>query len=77
MLADLGIMLPSWVGLVASLASLALLRWVPRTLGPLLIASTLTFLVFYMLGRQAFFNYYYLVGATWLFAGAALADADG
>ncbi len=76
MLADLGVVLPSWVGLVASLASLALLR-VPRKPGPLLMASSLTFMLFYVLGRQAFCNYYYLVGASWLFAGASLADAGG
>ncbi len=77
MLADAGVALPSWVGMTASLASIGLLRWVPRKLGPLLMASSLTFLLFYVLGRQAFCNYYYLVGATLLFAGAALADAGG
>jgi hypothetical protein len=70
-----GTLLPSWMGFVASLASLGALVWVPRQLGALLLASSLTFLVFYALGRQAFCNYYYLLGATWLFAAAALPPA--
>ena len=75
MLADFGVALPSWLGMAASLASVGVLPWLPRRLGPLLMASSLTFLLFFVLGRQAFCNYYYLVGATWLFAGAALGEA--
>ena len=69
-----GIVLPSWLGFAASVGSVGALAWTPRKLGPLLLASSLTFLVFYLLGRQAFCNYYYLLGATWLFAGASLAE---
>jgi hypothetical protein len=71
-----GVLLPSWVGFVASAGSLGALAWAPRRLGPLLLASSLTFLVFYLLGRQAFCNYYYLLGATWLFAAGSLAGGD-
>jgi hypothetical protein len=64
--------LPWWVGFAATAASLAVLRGLPRTFGPLLLAASLQFLLFYVLGRQAFCNYYYLLGQTWLFAAAAL-----
>ncbi len=74
---DAGILLPSWLGFAGALASLGALAWIPRRLGPLLLASSLTFLVFYLLGRQAFCNYYYLLGATWLFAAASLAEPAG
>jgi hypothetical protein len=74
-LSDAGVFLPSWLGFAASVASLVALAWTPRRLGPLLLASSLTFAVFYLLGRQAFCNYYYLLGATWLFAAGSLADA--
>ncbi len=70
-----GVLLPSWLGFAASVASLGALAWAPRKLGPLLLASSLTFLVFYLLGRQAFCNYYYLLGATWLFAAGSLAES--
>ena len=71
-----GVVVPSWVGFAASAGTLGALAWVPRRLGPLLLASSLTFLVFYLLGRQAFCNYYYLLGATWLFAAGALAGGS-
>lgn len=74
---DAGIALPSWLGFATSIGSLAVLRWTRRALGPLLLASALTFLVFYLLGRQAFCNYYYLLGATWLLAAASLAEPGG
>ena len=41
-------------------------------LGPLLLGSCLVFGLFYLLGRQAFCNYYYLLDATALFAAASL-----
>ena len=74
---DAGILLPPWLGFAGALASLGALAWIPRRLGSLLLASSLTFLVFYLLGRQAFCNYYYLLGATWLFAAASLAEPAG
>jgi hypothetical protein len=70
-----GVLLPSWVGFAASVGSLGALAWAQRRLGALLLASSLTFLVFYLLGRQAFCNYYYLLGATWLFAAGSLAES--
>jgi hypothetical protein len=72
MLSDAGVFLPSWLGFAATGASLAVLKGMPRALGPLLLTASLQFLLFYVLGRQAFCNYYYLLGPTWLFAAAAL-----
>ncbi len=75
MLSDWGVVLPSWLGFAGSIGAISALFWTPRRLGPLLLASTLVFVVFYLLGRQAFCNYYYLLGATWLLAAASLGDA--
>jgi hypothetical protein len=72
MIADAGFILPSWVGLVATMGFLAFLPRVARTAGALLLASAVAFLVFYVLGRQAFCNYYYVVCQTLLIAAAAL-----
>jgi hypothetical protein len=74
-LARFGVRLPSWVGMVASLATFGALPRVPRTVGALLLSSSLTFLAFYVFGRQAFCNYYYLLDATVLVAAAALTEA--
>jgi len=72
-IADAGFILPGWVGIVSTLAFLAaFLPRVPRKLGPLLLASAVSFLVFYVLGRQAFCNYYYVVCQTLLIAAAVL-----
>ncbi len=80
-LARIGLILPSWVGFVAALAPIAWVARVarlPRRLAPLLLASSVAFGLFYLLGRQAFCNYYYLLDATVLFAGATLlADGEG
>jgi hypothetical protein len=69
-----GIVMPTWVGFVAGLLPLAWLRRFPRTLPALLLASSVSFSLFYVLGRQAFCNYYYLLDVTVLFAAATLAD---
>ncbi len=74
-LSRFGVQLPSWVGIVASFVTFSTLRLVPRVVGALLLSSVLTFLVFYVFGRQAFCNYYYLLDATVLIAAAALAGA--
>ncbi len=71
-----GILLPMWLGFVAALASFAVVWCVPRQLGTLLLASTLPFFGFYLFGRQAFCNYYYLLDATLLFAAAAMGSPD-
>jgi hypothetical protein len=72
-LARIGFITPSWVGFVAALAPIAWLTRIPRTLAPLLLGSCVCFGLFYVLGRQAFCNYYYLLDATVLFAAATLA----
>ena len=71
--ARIGFITPSWVGFVAALAPFAWLSRIPRTLAPLLLGSCVCFGLFYVLGRQAFCNYYYLLDATVLFAAATLA----
>jgi hypothetical protein len=74
-LARFGYRVPAWVGMVASLATIGALPRVPRTVGALLLSASLTFLAFYVFGRQAFCNYYYLLDATVLVAAAALTEA--
>jgi hypothetical protein len=66
--------LPSWLGPLAALASFGVLARVPRRIDALLLAASLTFFLFFVLGRQAFANYYYLLDATLLLAAAAAAD---
>jgi hypothetical protein len=72
LVADAGFRWPSWVGFVATVAFLVVATRFRRSLGYRLVASAAAFLVFYLLGRQAFCNYYYVVGATLLFGAAAL-----
>ncbi len=67
-----GFAVPTWVGFLAALGPVALLARLRRELSPLLLASCLAFGLFYVLGRQAFCNYYYLLDATALFAAATL-----
>lgn len=69
-----GRIVPTWVGFLAALLPVAG-AWafrIPRTPAVLLLASCLAFGLFYLLGRQAFCNYYYLLDATALFAAATL-----
>jgi hypothetical protein len=73
-LARLGFITPTWVGFLAALVPMAWLRRVPRTLPWLLLATSVSFSLFYVLGRQAFCNYYYLLDATVLFAVATLEE---
>jgi hypothetical protein len=70
----LGFKMPTWVGFVAALAPMAWLPRIPRQLPWLLLAVSITFGLFYVLGRQAFCNYYYLLDATVLFAAATMKD---
>jgi hypothetical protein len=67
--------LPSWVGFLAGLAPLAALRKLPRKVSPLLLGASMTFVLFYLFGRQAFLNYYWLLDFTALLALATLPDA--
>ena len=68
-----GRIVPTWVGFLAALGPVALLARIRRELSTLLLGSCLAFGLFYVLGRQAFCNYYYLLDATALFAAATLA----
>ena len=65
----MGIVLPRlWtlaVGLVASLITLRVFRSLPRPLG-FLYAATITTFAMYLLGSQAFVNYYFFVGGLLL-----------
>ncbi|MGO8992723.1 MAG: hypothetical protein ACLQVI_05310 [Polyangiaceae bacterium] len=70
----IGIVLPTWVGFLAGLAPIAWLRRMPRTLPVLLLAASVSFSLFYVLGRQAFCNYYYLLDVTVLFGAATLGE---
>jgi hypothetical protein len=72
LIADAGPVLPSWVGFAATLAFLLAASRLRRSLGYRLVVSAAAFLVFYLLGRQAFCNYYYVVGATLLLGAAGL-----
>jgi hypothetical protein len=72
--ARLGGPLPSWLGFAATLATLAAtpiliaVRAMRGRLADLLLACCVAYSLFYYLGRQAFFNYYYLVAITCLVA---------
>jgi hypothetical protein len=74
-LARIGIIVPTWVGFLAALVPFAWLRRFPRQLAPLLLASCVCFGLFYLLGRQGFCNYYYLLGITALFAAASVDES--
>jgi hypothetical protein len=69
-----GYIVPSWVGFVSALVPMLWLKKIPRRPSPLLLGSCVAFGLFYLLGRQAFCNYYYLLDATALFAAATLAE---
>ncbi|MFL5357532.1 hypothetical protein [Archangium sp.] len=60
--------LPGWLGFAGALALWALTLARRRSPERMLLGSALVFGVFFFLGRQAFCNYYYQVGATVLAA---------
>jgi hypothetical protein len=68
-----------WLGaiaqLVAGTVAWAMLRG--KGVGDLLLASALSLLASFLLGTQAFANYYALAAALLLFAALALARRDG
>jgi hypothetical protein len=68
-----GVLLPSWVGIAASVVPYALLLRLRRDLAALLLVACLSLLCFFAFGRQAFCNYYYLVCGAAL---VALADTE-
>lgn len=66
-----GVELPTWTSfLAAAVVGLATLG-LPRRAATLLLAVAVALTLFFALGRQAFQNYYYLVGATALLAASA------
>jgi hypothetical protein len=69
-------LMPAWVGFLAAVAPLASIPRLPRRLAPLLLGSCATFMLFYLLGRQAFLNYYWLLDLTGLLALATLPEAE-
>jgi hypothetical protein len=75
-LSTLGVIVPSWVGLATSVAPYALfvrgLRR-DRNLAAVALVACLSLLCFFVFGRQAFCNYYYLVCGAAL---VALADTE-
>jgi hypothetical protein len=71
-LARWGYTVPTWVGFVAGLTPLVFLGKLRRTPASLLLGSSLAFGLFYVFGRQAFCNYYYLLNTTMLLAAAAM-----
>jgi hypothetical protein len=69
-------LVPSWVGFLGALAPLALLRRMPRRLAPLLLGACATYMLFYLLGRQAFLNYYWFLDLTGLLALATMPESS-
>jgi high-affinity Fe2+/Pb2+ permease len=64
--------LPAWVSLGVWLAGVAWLTWkMPRTLAGWLFSMATSWLIFFLVGKQAFINYYYFISFTLLLAVAA------
>ncbi len=71
-LARQGVDLPAKVSVGIWLLAMAWLTWkMPRTLGGWLFSMATSWLVFFLLGKQAFINYYYFISFTLLLAVAA------
>jgi hypothetical protein len=67
-----GVELPAWVSVGVWLLAVAWLTWkMPRTLGGWLFSMATSWLVFFLVGKQAFINYYYFISFTLLLAVAA------
>lgn len=58
-----GAPLPSWMGFAGAIAIIAASTRLPRTVPVQLLAANVAFMIFFLFGRQAFANYYYLDGA--------------
>jgi hypothetical protein len=69
------IFVPTWLGPLLALASFWLLRLVRRGVAELVLASSVTLFCFFLFGRQAFANYYYLLNITILIALSAVQDS--
>ena len=71
-LARAGVELPARVSVGIWLLAVAWLTWkMPRSLGGWLFAMATSWLVFFLVGKQAFINYYYFISFTLLLAVAA------
>lgn len=72
------IVLPAWIAFLGGGAALlAVSRWAPRTPAGFAGATAIFFFVFFLLSKQAFMNYYYLVLVAVSCAVAATASARG
>ena len=71
-LARQGVELPAKLSVGIWLLAMAWLTWkMPRTLAGWLFSMATSWLVFFLLGKQAFINYYYFISFTLLLAVAA------
>jgi hypothetical protein len=63
-----GVELPGWIGLILWLAAMVWLTWkMPRTLSGWLFSTATLWVVFFLVGKWAFMNYFHLViGALFL-----------
>jgi hypothetical protein len=69
-----GVELPAWVSVGIWLVGVAWLTWkMPRSLAGWLFSMATSWLIFFLLGKQAFINYYYFISFTLLLAVAASA----
>jgi hypothetical protein len=67
-----GMELPSWVSVGIWLLAVSWLTWkMPRSLSGWLFSMATSWLVFFLVGKQAFINYYYFISYTLLLAAAA------
>jgi hypothetical protein len=71
-MARYGVALPGWVSVGIWLLATAWLTWkMPRSLGGWLFSMATSWLVFFLVGKQAFINYYYFISFALLLAVAA------
>ncbi len=67
-----GVELPAWVSLGIWLLAVGWLTWkMPRSLAGWLFSMATSWLIFFLLGKQAFINYFYFISFTLLLAVAA------
>jgi hypothetical protein len=67
-----GIELPAWASLGIWLLGVGWLTWkMPRSLAGWLFSMATSWLIFFLVGKQAFINYYYFISFTLLLAVAA------
>ena len=67
-----GVELPAWASVGIWLLGVAWLTWkMPRSLAGWLFSMATSWLIFFLVGKQAFMNYYYFISFTLLLAVAA------